>query len=100
MREEIFHSTLDWQSARQFRQGARKAFEIYRGDALFYDAQQAIFTARWDVVTAKRELEAALESGGAGAIAEAERNLEEARTAEQSAGRAFDQYLSPICRNY
>ena len=28
MRNEVFHSTLDWQSRAQFRQGARKAAKI------------------------------------------------------------------------
>lgn len=42
MRNEIFHSTLDWQSRAQFRQGARKAAEILKQNReLFesYDAQ-------------------------------------------------------------
>ncbi len=30
MRNEVFHSTLDWQSRAQFRQGARKAAEILK----------------------------------------------------------------------
>jgi hypothetical protein len=28
MRNEVFHSTLDWQSGTQFRQGARRAARI------------------------------------------------------------------------
>lgn len=28
MRSVIFHSTLDWQTARQFRKGAREAYEL------------------------------------------------------------------------
>ena len=28
MREDIFHSTLDWQSARQFNKGARDALAL------------------------------------------------------------------------
>jgi len=28
MRKDIFHSTLDWQSARQFNKGAREALEL------------------------------------------------------------------------
>lgn len=30
MREDIFHSTLDWQSRRQFVQGAKEAVELLR----------------------------------------------------------------------
>lgn len=28
MRNDIFHSTLDWQTAKQFRKGAREAYEV------------------------------------------------------------------------
>ena len=29
MRNDIFHSTLDWQSHEQFVQGAKEAYELY-----------------------------------------------------------------------
>ena len=29
MRNDIFHSPLDWQSKRQFRNGARKAYQLW-----------------------------------------------------------------------
>lgn len=29
MRHIIFHSTLDWQSKKQFNQGAREAYDVY-----------------------------------------------------------------------
>lgn len=29
MRNDIFHSTLDWMSRRQFNKGAREAHELY-----------------------------------------------------------------------
>lgn len=32
MRDEVFHSTLDWQSASQFKRGAKKAYRILRMD--------------------------------------------------------------------
>jgi hypothetical protein len=39
MRHVIFHSTLDWQSAEEFRQGAREAFGLVklkrRGGSVF-----------------------------------------------------------------
>ncbi|MFA5138315.1 MAG: hypothetical protein WC728_03700 [Elusimicrobiota bacterium] len=37
MREDIFHSTLDWQSRAQFVRGAREAAELlkaYRADSM------------------------------------------------------------------
>lgn len=30
MRNDVFHSTLDWQSRRVFDRGARAAYEVYR----------------------------------------------------------------------
>lgn len=36
MREEIFHSTLDWQTPEQFRVGALAALEIFRERGFFY----------------------------------------------------------------
>jgi hypothetical protein len=29
MREDVFHSTLDWQSKAQFNKGAREAFKLW-----------------------------------------------------------------------
>jgi len=39
MRRDVFHSTLDWQSAAEFNLGARQALALYRRDAAFYDAE-------------------------------------------------------------
>ena len=36
MREEIFHSTLDWQTATQFNRAARKAAKILAADREIY----------------------------------------------------------------
>lgn len=30
MRDVIFHSTLDWQTAKEFRKGAREAFDLLK----------------------------------------------------------------------
>lgn len=37
MRDEIFHSTLDWLSRAQFRRGAREAHQLLQDDRAFYD---------------------------------------------------------------
>lgn len=29
MRDDIFHSTLDWQTRAQFRRGAKQAYEVF-----------------------------------------------------------------------
>lgn len=30
MRNDVFHSTLDWQTPEQFAEGAKRAYEIYQ----------------------------------------------------------------------
>jgi hypothetical protein len=37
MREEVFHSTLDWQTAAQFNRAARKAAKILAADRGIYE---------------------------------------------------------------
>jgi hypothetical protein len=100
LREEVFHSTLDWQTDRQFRQGAGEAYEIYRRDPAFFDAQQAMFAARWKAAAARMALEEVLASGPAEAVADRESVVQAAVTAEREAGRAFDHFLAPLCRTY
>jgi hypothetical protein len=41
MRNEVFHSTLDWQSRAEFRRGAKKAWRIYQEDPEAYKAFRA-----------------------------------------------------------
>jgi hypothetical protein len=37
MRDEIFHSTLDWQSRAEFSRGARRAYQLLKQDRAFYE---------------------------------------------------------------
>lgn len=37
MRTEVYHSTLDWQSASEFEDGARKAYRILQANRPFYE---------------------------------------------------------------
>ncbi len=52
MREEIFHSTLDWQTREQFREGAEQAFERLQEDRDLYEARH--FAGRERFYAAKR----------------------------------------------
>lgn len=36
MRDEIFHSTLDWQTEKEFQSGARKAWKLFLSDRDFF----------------------------------------------------------------
>jgi hypothetical protein len=38
MREDVFHSTLDWQTREQFREGARKAWRLFQANRADYEA--------------------------------------------------------------
>lgn len=38
MRDDVFHSTLDWLSRAQFRRGAREAFELLKAERPMYEA--------------------------------------------------------------
>lgn len=72
MRDEIFHSTLDWQTARQFNAAARKAHKMYREAQYYYDADHALHAARWAACLAESALTAARQAGDADVIQEAE----------------------------
>ncbi|MGA2608688.1 MAG: hypothetical protein ABSH01_14685 [Terriglobia bacterium] len=41
MRNEVFHSTLDWQTRARFRQGARKAAKILEGNRELFEEYRA-----------------------------------------------------------
>ena len=75
MRRDVFHSTLDWQSAAEFDRGARQAFALYRRDAAFYDAENAQLAAFFVFAQAEQALARARADGDANSIAEAERAL-------------------------
>ena len=47
IREEIFHSTLDWQTPAQFRRAARKAAKILAEDRPTYEAYFAMMRAQF-----------------------------------------------------
>ncbi len=45
MREDVFHSTLDWQSRAAFRRGARKTAKLLEADRDVYEAWFASLSA-------------------------------------------------------
>ena len=38
MRENIFHSTLDWQTKKEFQSGARKAWKLFLSKREFFES--------------------------------------------------------------
>lgn len=90
MRDEVFHSTLDWQSFAQFREGARKAHRIYLEHAEFYDAASRHRRASFRLLTAEDALDSARKLGAEPeAIAAAELAREKARFEEAAASVAL-----------
>jgi hypothetical protein len=79
MRTEIYHSTLDWQSATELADGARKAYRILQGNRPFYELsrqQTGLFCKEMKVRKQMEKAEAALaraESRGDAQRAEASR---------------------------
>ncbi len=59
MRNEVFHSTLDWQTAAEFRRGAEKAWRLLQENREDYEALNgAIKAAFWESPTGKAALKA------------------------------------------
>ena len=52
MREEIFHSTLDWQTREQLVNGARQAQQRLKADRESYDRNQQIRVALFQEMSA------------------------------------------------
>jgi hypothetical protein len=95
MREEIFHSTLDWQSASQFRTGARQALAIYEEAPDFFRAEIGYQRARFRMLQAEQALsDLTSQTGSFEAINLAKAALRGAETEEQSARAAFDRELA------
>jgi hypothetical protein len=79
MRTEIYHSTLDWQSAAELADGARQAYQLLRANRPFYELsrqQNGLFYNEMKVRKQMEKAEAALsraESRGDEQRAEASR---------------------------
>lgn len=95
MREKVFHSTLDWQSANQFRKGARQALAIYEEAPDFFRAEIDYQRARFRMLQAEQAFsDLTSKTGNCEAIKLAEAALREAETEEQSTRAAFDRELA------
>jgi hypothetical protein len=67
MRTEIYHSTLDWQSADELADGARKAYRLLQGNRPFYELtrqQTGLFCMEMKVRQQMEKAEAALARAG------------------------------------
>ena len=89
MREDVFHSTLDWQSRDELIAGAKEAYQLFRADEAFHRASLRCQKARFRFLVA----------GGDDPEAAPNPEFQEIREEFEAARRDFDQYLSPECRS-
>ena len=70
MREEVFHSTLDWQSARQLADGAMQAYDLYRSAPAYYDKDMVLQKSRFQLARIEESLAKAKGTGNQAKIAD------------------------------
>ena len=80
MREEIFHSTLDWQTREQLVQAAREAQQRLNEDRELYDLDHACRAAMFHKMRAEADLREADTAAHRLALAAAETAYEAARS--------------------
>jgi hypothetical protein len=90
MRQEVFYSTLDWQTRAEFDRGAKRAYTLYRRDSAFYDAHFSLRAATFQLMRAEAELAQAQSSGVEAEIAAATSRVEAARADLAAAQLAVD----------
>lgn len=72
MRDEIFHSTLDWQSAEELADGARRAHDLYRTAPAYFDGLENFQRANFRLSQLEAKLIRARKSGNPEKIADLE----------------------------
>ncbi len=92
MREEIFHSTLDWQSRRQFVTAAKKAHRMYQKASLYYQSEDEWHKARWQWALAEGALNEAKTTVNPHKIAKAQQHYDEKRALYDAAYQQLSFY--------
>ena len=85
MRDEIFHSTLDWQSEAQLRDGAAQAYLLLRNHRAFYETQFTHTTAVFAETQAVRRETNAREALGRAVASGRVARIEKCRLAQRKA---------------
>ena len=89
MREEIFHSTLDWQSEEELAAGARKADELYQSAPGYFDGRQLLQLAEFRLAQLEARLENARKSADPVKTIELETKVRLARDSARTARNAI-----------
>ena len=96
MRDEIFHSTLDWQSAEELAEGARRAHDLYRSAPAYYDGFLILHRAEFRLAKLESSLRKARDADDSGKASDLETRVqlarESARTAREAIPRLADFY--------
>ncbi len=96
MRDEVFHSTLDWQSAEELAEGARKANEIYGSAPAYYDGLMILQRAEFRMAKLENRLRKARDAGATDKATDLQTRVqlarESARTARETIPHLADFY--------
>lgn len=92
MREDIFHSTLDWQTAAELADGARQAYDLYCTASPYFNTWSACQAAVFKTMQANERLEKARKRGKPDSIIKAEQHLQFCQRRERE--------LASMCRQF
>lgn len=93
MRQDIFHSTLDWQTHDELMAAARKALVIYGRDQTLFDADFAHRRAFYERGQAEQALASAIDTGDQALIKAARTTLDRAKRKEVETGEKLSELL-------
>ena len=89
MRDEIFHSTLDWQSAEELADGARKAHDLYQSAPGYFDGMQLLHLAEFRLAGLEERLVKARKDADPVKTIELETKVRLARDSAHAARKAI-----------
>lgn len=89
MRDEIFHSTLDWQTAEELAAGARKAHDLYQSAPGYFDGVQLLHLAEFRLAGLEDRLEKARKAADPVKTIELETKVRLARDSAHTAREAI-----------
>jgi hypothetical protein len=89
MRDEIFHSTLDWQSAEELAEGARRAHDLYLAAPAYYDSLLVLQRAEFRLADLEARLRKARDAGDSAKATDFETRVQLARESTRTAREAI-----------
>jgi hypothetical protein len=89
MRDEIFHSTLDWQSAEELAAGARSAHDLYRSAPAYFDGLEILHRAEFRLIQLEAKLVKARKSAAPEKLADLETRVQLAQNSARDARAAI-----------